>query len=153
MAHRRQPGRKPKSIVHYIMEVSGDEFWYTFGLNTFGFSAESYQEMTAFTFSGKLLSPVLVGFNTMNLHLTQFEHAIQPYTKDYMPHENPLGVGSLTKRGEVIDANVAVPRHSLEILNQILSAEKTTYALLTASPFRYRRTVVTSLTISTTYPE
>lgn len=89
----------------------------------------------------------------MRLHLMQYKHAIEPRARLYTLRTEPLGPGSLTKRGGVIDGAVMVPRHSLGILYQALTAGRTLYALLVAPPLRYGSAVATSLHISTVYPE
>ncbi len=78
MARHRKPGRKPQTTLHFVMEIGGCDFWYHFGLNTFGFSAESYQERTTLTLSGKLRSPEIAGVDAMKLLLMEYENAIQP---------------------------------------------------------------------------
>lgn len=82
MARHRKPHRQPP--LHYVREITGCDFWYDFGLNRFGFSAESYQEGTTPTLTGTLLAPEITDVNEMKLHLMEYEHAIEPFF-----HMNP----------------------------------------------------------------
>ncbi len=154
MPRHRKPGRKAKpASLQYVVEIDDWEFYYSFGLNKFGFSSESFQERTSITIRGPLREPPLAGIEAAEVHVSQWEHRIEPRAGSYTLDQTPLGSASLTRQGAVIRGLVSIPRHAIGPLCQVLAAGKIRYVALMAPALRYREAVAASVYFSTAYPE
>jgi len=139
MTKKKRRAPQPK-YVDYQFQVRESDLSYSYGLNDDPrFHDDAYGEHFAIQLRGPLLEPEIKGVRVVQLYILQQERNILPELDDYRPgpDASPLGVGSVTRRGGVLDGLISLPKHAIPIVVAILRSGGPTFVSL-YGPKRYR---------------
>jgi len=140
MAKKKQSPQQPK-YIDCQFQAREYELSYSFGFNDDPrFHDDAYHEHYAIQLRGPLLEPEIKGVRVVQLYILQQERNILPELDDYRPgpDDSPLGVGSVTRRGDVLDGLISLPKHAIPTVVAILRSGEPTFVSL-YGPKRYRK--------------
>jgi hypothetical protein len=138
---RRAP---PEEFVEYVVEIANWDWGYSLLLNTSTGryrDDDPYMEFRHLQITGKLLRPVGLKTDAVQVSLLPSSGMSEEKRKDY----KPIALGALDLYPDMIKGSIGIPADVLSPILQTLIAKELKFILLTGSKFRYRSARLTGL--------
>jgi hypothetical protein len=134
---RKRSVRKPEA-VYYVLEISGWEWSFSFGINSMKYRDDPYSDFRHLHLYGELMRPTNIKPETARLILLPDER----YNRDARERHTPISVGSLSLHRGLFEGLLSIPADSLSSLLAMLTANKFKFAVLNGDRLRYGRAPV-----------
>lgn len=145
---KRRPAQR-EEFVDYVVEIDGWDWGYSFSLNLERRPINPYDEFRHLHIRGKMLRPTGLKSDRAEISLLPSPELIQDKRKDF----EPIAVGSLDARTDMIYGNIGIPWDALTPILQMLIAERFKFVLMRGTRFRHRSAKLNSLRLETKLTE
>lgn len=140
MPRRKRPRSQTTEIITYIVQITGWDWSYSFGLNGLLHSDAHYSDHRHLQVLGTLLLPTRIKEKDASLaflpHIEAEEIEGRPGVAP------PRAVGSLTIHNGEIEGNLGMPRDALSPILQMLIAEHFRYVVMNGERMRWRNALI-----------
>lgn len=145
MAPRKRARRTMPEYVGYLVEVSGWDWSFSFGISHDKRQDDPYSEYRHLVVKGSLLRPA--GVKAKDAELI-FLPNIENNEANRMQHE-PKSIGSLNLYNGILHGLLSMPADALPPVLTVLSAQRFRFVLLQGERLRWRKALIRSYSIDT----
>lgn len=143
---RRQP---PEEFVDYIVEIDGWDWGYSISINAERRPIDPYHEFRHLQVRGRLLQPAGLKTDKTEISLLPSPELVTDRRKGF----EPVALGTLDVRGDMIYGNIGIPWDALTPILQMLIAGRFKFVLMRGARFRHRSAKLRSLRLETKLTE
>lgn len=145
--------RKQPTEIHetYVIKVDNIQAHYSFGLNPIKDSPEPYWEHSHPTLSGNILRPDLKDVEHATILLMADRIYDEVLSGRKSPAYEPRAVGHLETRDGELRGTISIPFSMIGMVMQSFDAQLYKYIVLRGYKLRYRRALVRSIDLTTTF--
>lgn len=150
MRVKRKRRRKPsEEIVHYVVEIDGWDWGYSFSLNLERHPIDPYHEFRHLQVKGRLMTPTGLKADRVEISLLPSPELVEEKRKEL----TPIALGSLSLGPDGVLGNIGIPWDALTPILQMLIAGRFKFVLMRGTRFRHRSAKLNSLRLETKLTE